>query len=62
MKESTFVSESPKTAYKTEILHDVPGEQVAPIVADRTKRSGYRSHTILPEGNNEFTLIFIYDA
>jgi hypothetical protein len=62
MKESTFVSQSPKTAYKTEILHDVPADQVESTVDERTKRPGYRTHVILPEGNNEFTLIFIYDA
>jgi hypothetical protein len=62
MKKHTFTSESPKTSYKTEILHDVAANDVASIVADRMQKPGYRSHTILPEDDGEFTLIFIYDA
>ena len=62
MKKNTFTAKSAKTAYKTEILHDVAANDVASIVADRMKNTKYRSHTILPEDNGEFTLIFIYDA
>jgi hypothetical protein len=62
MKKNTFTSKSPKTAYRTEILHDVAADDVAPTVADRMKKPKYRSHTILPEDDGEFTLIFIYDV
>lgn len=62
MKKSTFTSESARTAYKTEILHDVAASDVASTVADRMQKPKYRSHVILPEDDGEFTLIFIYDA
>jgi hypothetical protein len=57
-----FKSQSDKTAYTTEIIHDVPAAQVAAIVANRMSKPKYRSHVLLPEDDGEFTLIFVFDA
>lgn len=62
MKTRSLKSASAKTAYTTKIIHDVPGDRVAAVVAEQTQDPNFRTYTILPEDDGEFTLIFIFDA
>jgi len=61
MKKSSFKSKSANTSYRTEIIHDVPAADVAGIIQEKSKETGYRTHAILPESDGEFTLIFVFD-